>query len=67
MFRKFGNDCVERADRSKNIDAQCGLLRLANFWFVRADLEDKRARVQKAARFAGHIAQAPKFSADRAS
>jgi hypothetical protein len=40
MYRKFANDCIDRAQRTQDDDAAAGLIRLAQFWLTKADKID---------------------------
>ena len=48
MYRKLANDCIDRAQISRDNDAAAGLIRLAQFWLAKAgDIDHRNASTER--------------------
>lgn len=41
MYRKFANDCLDRAQSARDGDTAAGMIRLGQFWLAKADDIDR--------------------------
>lgn len=41
MYRKFANDCIDRAQSARDGDTAAGMIRLAQFWLAKSDEIDR--------------------------
>jgi hypothetical protein len=54
MYRKFANDCIDRAQSAPDFDAAAGLIRMAQYWLAKADSPDRNP-VYLASTFRGNV------------
>lgn len=41
MYRKFANNCIDRAQSARDDDVAAGFIRMAQFWLAKADNIDR--------------------------